>query len=526
MVSYYFSSYGEVFGLFHRVSLRSPLEAISKKVSVQLSSLQNEALNYLKRKEAATLFGETGSGKTEIYIKLIEEVIHKEKTVIYLLPEIAITSQIEKRIKKEFGDLVAIWHSKITKKKKEEILEKVAQGEVRIIVGARSALFITMPNLGLIIVDESHDDSYKSQSGVRYHAKDMAIFFSKTVHIPAVLGSATPLVSDLHKLPYFRLNQTFYKSKKYFSYVESFDQVILSKIAKTLSRKKQIILFIPTRANFKYMICKSCNHVITCPFCEVGMSLHTSSRAMKCHYCNYVSPIPKVCLECGEESFINKRMGSSEVVEMLQNEFLDAVIEKFDRDMMISKTRIDKVLKRFNDNEIDILVGTQMLSKGHNYHDVELAVILDIDYIFAMPDFRARERALALAYQVAGRAGRREDGEVIIQTKNPEFFSQTYESFVNEELEFRKELEYPPFARVIKIEFSNKDELKAKNRMEKVYRCLKEKANIIGYGESPIKKISNKYRYQILIKGNNLHLSIRPCLIEGAKVDMDAVNLI
>jgi primosomal protein N' (replication factor Y) len=381
-----------------------------------------------------------------------------------------------------------------------------------------------MKNLGLIIVDEFHDDSYKSQSIPMYNAKDLAIYKAKLYNINVVLGSATPLVSDIYKHPYFRLKGNFYNTKNKLSFISYFEESF-SKIAEVLNKNGQIIIFIPTRANFKYMICKNCAQAIKCPFCDVSMSIHSKNKIIKCHYCNYATQIPNKCPNCNSEEFINERKGSSEIVDILLSEFKDKRIEKFDRDIITSKTRLDKILKEFNDKKIDILVGTQMLSKGHDY-DVDLAIILDIDFILNMPDFRARERALSLAKQVAGRAGRRKDAEVIIQTINKEFFMQSYDEFIEEELEFRKDLEYPPFSRIARLEFSDKNPTNAYNEMIKVYNCLKDKIEILGYGEAPIYKIANKYRYQIVIKGKNFHKILWGCKTQKTKIDMDVVSFV
>jgi len=518
--TYYFTSIGEVLAIFNL----QKCEIIPKKIdtNISLSSKQQEAMEFCKKNQISILFGDTGSGKTEIYIKLIENIINQDKTAIFLLPEIAITSQMEKRLKKHFGDLVEIWHSKITKPKKQKILENIKTGKTKILAGARSALFVNMPSLGIIIVDEFHDDSYKSQNMPLYNAKDLAIYKAKLENINVVLGSATPLISDIYKHPYFRLKGNFANTQNRFSFISRFEESF-NKIKEILDKKGQIIIFIPTRANFKYMICAECGEAIKCPFCDVGMSIHSKNRILKCHYCNYATKIPNECPKCGSDSFINERIGSSEIVEILNSVFLDKNIQKFDRDIITSKTRLDKILKEFNDKKIDILVGTQMLSKGHDY-DVDLAIILDIDFVLNMPDFKARERALSLALQVSGRAGRRKNGEVIIQTLQEDFFKLSYDEFINEELEFRKMLNYPPFARIAKLEFSDKKQDVAYNEMMKVKNCLEKEIEILGFGESPISRIAGKYRYQILLKGQNFHKIIWKCKSEKTKVDIDPVN--
>ena len=521
---YYFCSIGEAAGLFY-LKEKKDNKNFNIKVDIKLSKKQEEAFEFIKNKDISVLFGDTGSGKTEIYIKLIEDVINSKKEALFLLPEIAITSQMEKRLKKHFGDLVEIWHSKVTKKKKEKILDKLSKGEIKLIAGARSALFLPFNNLGLIIVDEEHDDSYKSEQKPKYNAKDLAVFFGKTLNAKVVLGSATPLVSDLYKFDYFRLKGTFYNTKKEVFYRDNFDEFIINKIKEKLKNKKQVIIFVPTRANFKYMICKNCGEAVKCKYCDVAMSVHSKNRMLKCHYCNYTMPIPNVCPVCSGSEFLNERKGTSEIVEELKEIFKDAVIEKFDKDVMTSKTRIDKLLKKFSNKEIDILVGTQMLAKGHDYPEVALSIVLDIDFILNSADFRARERAFSLAKQVAGRAGRFENGEVIIQTLNPEFFERSYEEFYEEELTFREALNYPPFSRLCKVEFSDKNQKKAKEDLDKFIKCIGDKKELIGYGEAPIFKIQGKYRYQALFKGKNLHKIIYPCIdLLRAKVDMDPVS--
>jgi len=523
---YYFCSLGESAGLFY-IKKSKNLSEIQIKTSINLTSKQQDALNFLEKKDISILFGDTGSGKSEIYMKLIEKTLNQNKQALFLLPEIAITSQMEKRLKKEFNQKVAIWHSKITKKKKEEILEKLSSGEVRVIAGARSALFLPFSNLGLIIVDEEHDDSYKSEQIPKYNAKDLAIFFGKTLNAKVVLGSATPLVSDLYKFPHFRLKGTFYNTKKIRYFRENFDEFTIKKINEKLIEKKQIIVFVPTRAHFKYMICKNCAKAIKCKYCDVAMSLHKDKRALKCHYCNYTTKIPNTCPNCGGSEFLNQRKGTSEIVEELKEIFPNANIEKFDRDIVTSKTRIDKILKRFANKEIDILVGTQMLAKGHDYPDVALSIVLDIDFLLNSADYRARERAFSLARQVEGRAGRKEDGEVIIQTLNPEFFNRSFEEFYKEEIEFREALNYPPFCRMAKVEFIDKNKEVARKNLEEFLNCIGNKNELIGFGEAPVFKLHNKYRYQALFKGKNLHKIIYPCIdLTKAKVDMDPVSFI
>jgi len=528
---YYFAPLGEAAGLFYEWRMENGEWRIINnseiRTNIELTNKQKEALEFLKQNDVSILFGDTGSGKTEIYIKLIEEALNKGKQALFLLPEIAITSQMEKRLKKYFGSSLAVWHSKITGKKKKEILSKIATGEIKIVAGARSALFLPLEKLGVIIVDEEHDDSFKSEQIPKYNAKDLAVYFGKTYNAKVVLGSATPLISDLYKFPYFRLKGTFYNTKKTRYFRDSFDEFTVSKIKNTLQNNKQVIIFLPTRANFKYMICAKCGKAVKCKNCDVAMSVHKDKRALVCHYCNFAMHIPATCEYCGSDEFINERIGTSEFLEVLKGIFPDAVIEKFDRDVITSKSRVDKLLKRFSNKEIDILIGTQMLSKGHDYPDVALSVVLDIDFVLNSADYRAGERAFALARQVEGRAGRKEDGEVIIQTLNPEFFNRSYEEFYEEEIENRKNLGYPPFNRLVKIEFQDKDKNKAKEKMNKFLKCLGDRPEVVGSGEAPIFKIKNIYRCQVLLKGENLHKLIYPCVnLSDMKIDVDPVSFV
>jgi primosomal protein N' (replication factor Y) len=524
--SYYFSSLSESISLFTPFIDNKKFPKIDIQTDINLSNKQKEAFDFVNKNQTSIIFGDTGSGKTEIYIKLIEQIINQNKTAILLLPEISITSQIEKRLVKVFGDLVGIWHSKMSKKSREKVLERIYNGDVRVVVGARSALFLPMKNLNLIIIDESHDDSYKSSSMPKYNAKDLAIYFANKLNIKVVLGSATPLVSDLYKFPYFRLKGTYFKTRKVISFEKNLSEDIFFKIDKVLESNKQVIIVIPTRGSFKYMICHECGEVLKCPYCDVAMSVHYDEKRVKCHYCNFISMIPSNCSKCNSEVFNNSRIGTTEVVEILKNRFPNYKIEKFDRDSVTTKTKLDTTLKKFNNKEIGILVGTQMLSKGHDYHGVSLSIILDIDFVLAIADFRAKERALALLTQVSGRSGRKENGETIVVTNNKGFFEQSYEDFFKNELEFRKDLNYPPFSKLALLEFSDKFDKNAEKQMKEVLNCLKKKnINIIGFGASPIKRISNQYRYQILVKGEKFHSPLYECKSEFVKIDFDPVSM-
>jgi len=513
IASYYVCSLGEALSLYTPFEDKTILEVPSFQSDIELSKEQQEAYDFLKTHQQALLFANTGSGKTEIYIKAIEEHLNQNRQAILLMPEISLTPQMQKRLEKVFGESIAIWHSKITKKKKETIIQGLLSGKIQLIAGARSALFLPFSHLGLIIVDEEHDDSYKSDQKPRLNVKDLSIYMAKQHKIQLILGSATPSISSFHKVPYIRVSKSFFQTSKTITFYDS--QTVLSldirnKIKRTLDEKKQVIVFLPTRANFKYQVCSSCGKSVECPFCSVSMSLHKNALALKCHYCGYAQQIPQLCPSCKTGIIQNFRIGTAQVEEELKNLFPTKNIVRFDRDSITTNTKLKEVLNDFNNEKIDILVGTQMLSKGHDYHNVTLAVVLGIDSVLNMNSYKSREKALSLLIQIAGRSGRKGFGEVIVQTKNKEFFEHylvhsDYEAFLKDELQFREDL-YPPFYKMAKIVFAHAHASKAQEEMNKYVNILKDlkKIELVGFGESGVFKIANKYRYEILLRSNNI----------------------
>ncbi len=533
---YYVCSLGEalsVYTPFYDVEKIKEIPEIQ--CDIELSDEQQKAYDFIQENPTSLLFANTGSGKTEIYIKAIENILSQNKQALLLLPEISLSPQMEQRLKKVFKDSIAIWHSKIQKKTKQTIIENLLCGKVKIIAGARSALFLPYDNLGLIIVDEEHDDSYKSDQKPRVNIKDLSIYMGKKFDIQVILGSATPSLSSFHKIPYFRLKKTFFDSEKQISFINSnleLSTSIVEKISQTLENQNQVIVFLPTRANFKYQICKDCGKSIECPFCSVSLSLHKNNNALQCHYCNYTQPIDKFCPHCKTGSIESFRLGTAQVVEELQNTFKDKIIQKFDRDSIKTNKELKRVIKDFNENKIDILVGTQMLSKGHDYHNVKLAVVLGIDSVLNMTSYKVREKALSLLIQIAGRSGRKGFGEVLIQTKNEDFFNNylqisDYEDFLRDELKQRVDL-YPPYLKLARVIFSHTNHLLAKQDLDKYVHIFSNQKDVelIGFGESSIFKVANKYRYELLLRSHDpmrlvslLHSIKSPY----ASVDMDSL---
>lgn len=509
-------------------------EALQSNSDIMLSDKQKEALTFLKKHKTSLLFGDTGSGKTEIYMYYFSEMIEQKKRSIFLMPEISLTPQMNQRLQNHFGDAVVMWHSKLTPKQKKEALEKIYDGRAKIIAGPRSALFLPVKDLGLIVVDEEHDDSYKSSSRPRYNARDIAIYMGRLYDIPVVLGSATPSLTTYVKFPHVRLKGGFYNSKKEFVYergAESLSPLIMSSLKNSLIAKEQSILFLPTRANFKYLICSDCGHTHKCVFCSVGMSIHQKTRSLKCHYCNFAQAIPQICSECNGHNLTSSRLGTAEAVKNIKEEFGEARVEQFDRDVITTTSKLKRALKSFNDKEIDILVGTQMLSKGHDYHGVTLAVVLGMDNMLNMSDYRAREKALSTLIQVAGRSGRKESAKVLVQSFNESFFSayvDKYEDFLEEEKEYRKEL-YPPYKKLCRILFSHKNGIKAGEAMNEMQQCLRNFSNveIVGFGKCGIERVADKYRFEILLrsdKSTDIIKAISTCKNSLAEVDMDPIE--
>lgn len=475
-----------------------------------LSPLQIKAYNFINSNLQTLLFGDTGSGKSEIYISFIAKTLNQGKQALFLMPEISLTPQMTKRLKAYFGKEFGVWHSKITKKEKIKTLEKFQNKEINFIVGARSALFLPFDNLGLIIVDEEHDDSYKNQKTPFYNAKDLAIFISKKLDIKLILGSATPLATTYFKIPHFRMKGTFFNSNKEFIYDESETKLslkIISEIKKTLTKKEQIIIFLPTRANYRFVMCESCKSLIKCPHCAISLSLHSDKNSLICHYCNFTKFAKSRCEKCGSQTMTNKKIGTNELTNQLKEIFEDANIAKFDSDSMTTHNKLKSLLSDFNDKKIDILVGTQMLSKGHDYHNVSLAIILGIDEYLTYSDFRAREKTLALAIQVSGRAGRASNAKVIIQTLQKDFFSlyiNDFEYFLTDELIFRKNL-YPPYKRILRILITSTNAQTGFNKMNDIESLAKifNDIEIVGYGKAQIEQIASKHRFEILLRANS-----------------------
>ncbi len=504
-------------------------QAISQNLK-PLSQAQQSAFDFLDSRNIGLLFGDTGSGKSEIYFHHIAKVLEQNKSALFLMPEISLTPQMKARLEAVFGECVGIWHSKLTKAQKDKLLEQLRMQKIKIIAGARSALFLPLANLGLIIVDEEHDEAYKAMSAPRYNARDISLFLAQKARIKVILGSATPSLNSYmlakQKGYLFRLKGQFFDSKKDFILESSKTELtpkLIDSIHQTLEHKKQTIIFLPTRANFNSLLCLECGYGFICPFCSVNMSVHSKQNALICHYCSYTAPIPKQCPQCQNTELSSQRIGTAQIATELQEIFTNARIGVFDRDHITTHNKLKTTLSDFNNGKIDILIGTQMLSKGHDYHNVALAVVLGIDYVLHSGDFKSFERGVALLHQIAGRAGRREQGRVFIQSLQLQWCSQfldDYEDFLCWELAHRSK-SYPPFSRLAMLHFANKDHSKANRAMLEILDQIKNAKNItiIGYGKNAIEKIANKWRFHILISAQKTSQILYA--LDGLEVDVD-----
>ena len=512
-------------------------EPLSKLSEVQEEAYQN-IKSKLKSQKPILLHGVTASGKTEVYFKLIDDVIRQGKNVLFLAPEIALASQLTKRLARKFGVKdVAIWHSSISDGEKYDVWKRLYNNEIKILAGARSAVFAPLQNIGLIIIDEEHESAYKqSNPAPRYDARTIAKKLSQYYQAPLILGSATPDISNYYYAT--NNNNLFQMLKRYnnapmakikvinmqeygrAAYKSVISKPLQAEITETLNNNKQVILLINRRGFSTYSQCKACGHVIECPNCAIPMIWHASDKKLKCHYCGQESSFPDECPNCGSDAIKNSGMGTQKIEMLIKELYPDANIERIDSDILTRKNAHIEVLNRFQKGEIDILVGTQMIAKGLDNPNVTLVGVISADASFNLPDFRAAERGFQLLTQVAGRAGRGEyKGDVIFQTYNPDFYAlesakeQNYEKFYNTEIAAREEFDYPPFSQIIRVIFSCENNFRAeKSAMEIAMRLntmtdkfgFSEYLSVLGPSPCVIERLNGLYRFQIIIK-NKLH---------------------
>lgn len=473
------------------------------------------------------LFGVTGSGKTEVYMELIEDSLNKGKTSIVLVPEISLTPQMVLRFQKRFGDNIAAIHSALSDGEKYDEWRRIVSGEAKIVIGARSAIFAPLNNIGMIIIDEEHSDSYKQDdSNPRYNAKDIALLRGKYHNCPVIMGSATPSLEvfarakkgvfkllelpnringkSLPKINIIDMNEMISKTKGHFS------PVLLEAINDRLLKNEQIILLLNRRGYSSFVTCKNCGYTFKCPNCDITLTYHKSSRTLRCHYCGYGTKVYDTCPECHEKSINDLGVGTEKVEEELNKLFPESKILRMDFDTTSRKGMHEKMIKDFKNREYDILLGTQIVSKGLDFDNVTLVGVINADTSLNIPDFRSSETTFSLLAQVAGRAGRSDkEGEVVIQTFNPEHYAiqytkrHDYLGFYNKEMSIRRELKYPPYYYICYVKISGKDNKYIYEESLKITKLFHNKLiNMIILGPSPctIFKLNNIYRYGIILK--------------------------
>jgi primosomal protein N' (replication factor Y) (superfamily II helicase) len=474
------------------------------------------------------LYGVTGSGKTEIYLQSIQEVLNKGQEAIVLVPEISLTPQMVNRFKGRFGDRVAVLHSGLSAGEKYDEWRKIQRKEVQVVVGARSAVFAPFENLGIIIIDEEHETSYKQEESPRYHARDVAIERASNYNCPVVLGSATPSLETfarakkglfhLLSLP-GRMNNRPLPAVEIVDMREElragnrsmFSTILFDKLKERVAKKEQTILFLNKRGYSSFVMCRDCGYVLNCPHCDISLTYHRANQQMKCHYCGFESGVPTVCPECSSEHIRFFGTGTQKVEDELGKLLPEARVIRMDVDTTSRKGSHERLLKEFEEGRADILLGTQMIAKGLDFPNITLVGVLSADTILHLPDFRSSEKTFQLLTQVSGRAGRHElPGEVIIQTYTPEHYSielaktQDYDLFYNREMMMRKFHKYPPFYYIALITISHEQLMAAVSATERIVKYVQSRVSaetvVLGPVASPIPRINDRYRYQCLIK--------------------------
>lgn len=508
-----------------------------------LTLAQENAINIISKSfnknETFLLYGVTGSGKTEVYMQLIEKIIKQGKTAIMLVPEISLTAQIINRFYNHFGADVAIFNSALSEGEKYDEYHKILRKEVHVVVGTRSAIFMPLDNLGIIIIDEEHSPNYKQENNPRYNALDIALERGKTHNCPIVLGSATPSLESMArslkgvytlikmdtrignaKLPLITIvdMQEEYKKRNMI-----ISDLLNEKIIERLNNHEQIMILLNRRGFTTIMTCKNCGYTFKCPHCDITLTYHKTSNNLRCHYCGYTLTNPKICPECHEESLTNYGLGTEKLEEELKLKYENARIIRMDADTTTTKGSHERIIKKIENEEVDIILGTQMISKGLDFPKVTLVGVINADESLNIPDFRSGENTYSLLSQVAGRAGRSSlNGEVIIQTFNPDnetlkFVKENdYNALFNYEMNIRKLLKYPPYFYLTSILITSKSYEEASSEATKAVKYLNQNLNntiILGPTTASIFKINNIYRFQIILKYKNYDL-IKDTLIK------------
>ena len=500
-----------------------------------------------ENKKPYMIHGVTGSGKTEVYMEIIDYALKQGLDSIFLVPEISLTPQTISRLKNRFGDIVGVFHSKLSEGEKHDVFKAIKQGKIRILIGARSALFAPFNSLGVIIIDEFHEGAYKSEMNPKFSAIEVGKYMALKRNITLVLGSATPSVEEYYRakeneyelitikerankkpLPKIELidmkNELNLGNKSIFSYK------LQSEIEEALNKNNQVILFLNRRGYGNFVSCRKCGYVFSCKNCDISLTYHKYKNIGTCHYCGYEENIPKTCPECGSDYVKPFGVGTEKVEEEVKKLFKNAKVLRMDKDTTSKKGELDKILNKFKNKEANVLIGTQMLSKGLDFEDVTLVGILSADMMLNFPDFRSFETTFQLITQVSGRAGRsHKEGKVVLQTYDTDHYvirrslNYDFEGFYEDEIKVRKIFNYAPFNNMISVVVSGKNESLVEKNINKMYNSLiyllKERGVedfdfILGPNACAISKINQNYRYQLLFKDDNIEINLLKGIIK------------
>lgn len=573
MSSFYISSIGEcVFTMIPSGKRESSIPSFSffedpenfkqKTLSSEQKNAVDEILNPQNKNLFHYLYGTTGSGKTEVFLSIAQKIIDQGKGVIYLVPEIGLTPQVVEAVVKRFGNTVAVLHSGLTPSQRLTEWKRILNQEARIVIGARSAVFSPVPNLGLIIIDEEHDSSYKSGSSPRYHARQIAMKRCNQNKIPLVMGSATPSVEAWHSMEIGQITKHCLTQRLAGGAVPQIKAINLSKeknssncisktleneINQTLKEKRQTILFLNRRGFTHFFRCNTCGFELKCKNCSVSMTYHKNENRLRCHYCGYSVQPPQQCPSCGSLDVGYSGFGTEYIESEVKTKFPSAKVVRIDTDSVSHKGELQEKLESFKKGEFDILLGTQMVAKGLNFPKLKLVGVILADTSLHLPDFRASEKTFSLITQVAGRAGRFfPDGKVLVQTYAPEqeaiylAIKNDVQTFYKRELENRKLLDFPPYSRLLRLVFRSQFERSAILACESGAKILAKKikpsTEILGPAECPLEMVNGSYRQQIILRSTNVRdlIEAAKTLVWGYKtpkdvyieVDVDPVNML
>jgi primosomal protein N' (replication factor Y) len=527
----------------HRAVYRDPFgDPIARDIAPVLTPEQDQVVSEImeslgKGYCAFLLSGVTGSGKTEVYMRLAEETLKQGRQVLVMVPEIALISQVERRFRARFGDCIGVLHSGLSNGERYDQWIRISENQAPVVIGARSAVFAPLDRLGLLIVDEEHDGSYKQDHGLMYHGRDLAVKRARDESCVVVLGSATPSVQSTYNVEtekYREVTLTRRIEKRPLSSVEIvdlketkgmrgirkfFSSALIQAMKETLDRKEQALLFINRRGFSNLSVCGACGQPLKCQNCDITLTLHRSTRSHQCHYCGFARPAGLHCPICGSENIQHLGAGTEKIEAAVSSLFPEARVARMDRDTTSAKGSVLKILKGLKTREIDILIGTQMVAKGHDFPNITLVGVICADLSLSFPDFRSGARTFQLLAQVSGRAGRGVvPGRVILQTFNPHHFSivaaktQDFRVFYNQDIGFRKALKYPPFTRLLLVRISGKDSEETRNHAHNLGKALndlqkspeyRDSISFLGPTASALHRVANLFRWQILIKARD-----------------------